>query len=585
MLIGSHLRNTGSTCQTTPFTRASLIALRNSGGLQVGCHYLLEPFTQGNVVNARILLHATAANRLSESVSVQTAFDNEAWAGLFDLDAGVLFELRDNRGNVARGNTGVEVSTFPWGATNFTNVTVDNATLLVDAATTAAVRRVIISTGATVDMRGYTRLCENTEISSEAIVTLTNSQALLRRAKISSRSVVDLTGASTSTSIQNSEVTSESTIAAVNRANSLSISGKFDAANLSFSNNGGAVSLFAVTVSGGGIVQVAGGGAISINISVLSRGFVRQNTATNTNIAIQACTLLSGSAIRTNGASADGQINVANSTLSSLGIVEHTGVGGVLRVYGCTISDGAVIRKNGGTRELPVYNCQVQGAQTLIASTATGTNSDLVDHSVFQSRAIVNITHTSNASALIQRTTVTSNGSVTFSGTNAAVDIFGSTISGSSVVTISNNSAIVRVSQSLIANGNATFTNNSNSEQRWVNLLVHSFSSVVCNAATSTALNVVQRVHVGEGSTFLATGNVLGAERVSVNTSSQIRWNGGNLIRVKKEGGGTLTTGGFNHSGVYDNSGQTYALTIANVNRARYLGLAAGAYAPGGITV
>lgn len=117
-----------STCPVAPITRAALLALRAGGTLNPACHYVISDFTQGNLsIGTTIEMHAVAANELSQNVSVNTLFDNDAWYGRYDIDLNLLTELRDNRGNVVKDRTGASITAMPWGNANFTACEFDEA--------------------------------------------------------------------------------------------------------------------------------------------------------------------------------------------------------------------------------------------------------------------------------------------------------------------------------------------------------------------------------------------------------------------------------------------------------------------------
>lgn len=108
-------------------TQAEILALRDAGALEVGQHYIITNHTQGTLGDARILLHAVSESSLSMNAMVETSFSLTAYAGFYDIDAAVLFELRDVAGNVAI--TADSVSTFPWANPNVNGTRLNAARL------------------------------------------------------------------------------------------------------------------------------------------------------------------------------------------------------------------------------------------------------------------------------------------------------------------------------------------------------------------------------------------------------------------------------------------------------------------------
>lgn len=102
----------GSECPA-PMTRTALLTLRNSGSLDINCHYVIIDYNRGTVGAAIILLHAVEPNTLSMSVKVKTTYDNLAWEGTYDIDLNLIESLHDNIGNDVYGQ--ISVDTFPWG--------------------------------------------------------------------------------------------------------------------------------------------------------------------------------------------------------------------------------------------------------------------------------------------------------------------------------------------------------------------------------------------------------------------------------------------------------------------------------------
>lgn len=182
--IGAFLGESENSC-TIVDTRANLISLRNAGGLTVGCHYVLTDHVQGRLVaGTTITLHADSANEFSENVTVNTTYDNEGWRGIYDADRALVLELQDNRGNIARGINGTEVSNFDWGNTSYTNVVVDNATLTANIGNTAPKQNITVSETATLNLTGFIGNINNFEVKKSANVNFTNANGTWRLTRI-----------------------------------------------------------------------------------------------------------------------------------------------------------------------------------------------------------------------------------------------------------------------------------------------------------------------------------------------------------------------------------------------------------------
>jgi len=140
-------------CPLVEDTRATLLALRDSGQLSIGCVYVVNDYSRGTVGAAEIVLTATDVDEFSLEVDVRTSFDNSSWDGLYDIDTDLITYLADNRGNEVWGSAPVE--RFEWGSSRFTDCTVDGATWLTTGST-ATYQRVTVSGFSDVDCQGMT---------------------------------------------------------------------------------------------------------------------------------------------------------------------------------------------------------------------------------------------------------------------------------------------------------------------------------------------------------------------------------------------------------------------------------------------
>lgn len=103
----------GNTCPA-PMTRAALIALRASAGLDTNCHYVItNPNAQGTLTAQKIILHAVDESTLSMQAGIFTSHDVLAWNGTYDIDADDVLEITDNLQNHVISNA--SIVNFPFG--------------------------------------------------------------------------------------------------------------------------------------------------------------------------------------------------------------------------------------------------------------------------------------------------------------------------------------------------------------------------------------------------------------------------------------------------------------------------------------
>lgn len=173
-------------------TRTQLLVLRNSQQLDIDCHYVVTNYNRANVGQARILIHATDSSTLSKLVHVQTAHDNLAWSGEYDIDTNRLTALNDNLGNRIAGRYGNEVDRWQWGNTQHTESYVNNATVLSDTFN-GIIRGAIFENKAYVDLRIATGNIFSTTWSEGARLYASGATSLLmNKQKFFSNSYVNI---------------------------------------------------------------------------------------------------------------------------------------------------------------------------------------------------------------------------------------------------------------------------------------------------------------------------------------------------------------------------------------------------------
>lgn len=235
----------GNSCPL-PMTRAALLSLRASSALSINCAYQITDHVQGRLVaGTTITIHAVAANELSETAFVNTTYDNEAWSGRYDLDAGLVLELADNRNNRVIGSAAV--SAFDWGNTAYSDCTVEHSTWVVTIGSTRPMQRVRLLDGSTLNTSGMTGgFMVNVEISKQSSVNVSNGNL----------------------AIQNSTITDQSTLTAagyVAGRTGVLRSRIAEQASVSFGAGSGAVALQNSVVSSGASISHTGTGPLTFN--------------------------------------------------------------------------------------------------------------------------------------------------------------------------------------------------------------------------------------------------------------------------------------------------------------------------------
>jgi hypothetical protein len=304
---------TGANCPG-PMTRSALLALRSGGSLSVDCHYVITDHVQGTLAaGTTVTLHAVSSTELSENVEVNTLFDNEAWVGIYDLDASSIIYLRDNRGNEVDGAT--QVGQFDWGNTSYSYFKVlEGSTLTATIGNPAIKQRVTVKGASTLNLTGFTGTMFDCEISDIAQCNLANTsltfsgntvtdgtqffaQALTAAGASVQRgvfrnSLVTLSGAGVPT-IYDTDILSST--ATHNSAGALTWATCTFSGSATVTHTGaGAQSLTRCDVASGGRVLHVGAGPITASGCVIEQGAYYQNNGTGTLTATDhTCTGLS----------------------------------------------------------------------------------------------------------------------------------------------------------------------------------------------------------------------------------------------------------------------------------------------------
>jgi len=204
-----------------PMTMAAAIVLRNAGGLDAQCHYLITDWVQApNLAGPNLVeLHAVNATSFAQDVNVFTPYDNTAWVGQFDLDAGQMLQLQDNLGNTVRdAETGTNImGLFPWGNGFWSENTFDSVTLTTSPASLARdVRRNTVR-NAVLNLAAWTAAAGTIVDSTIDVATITSSDQgmTIVRSRVLEGAIINLLGAGTF-SLTNSTVEDSFTLIASN---------------------------------------------------------------------------------------------------------------------------------------------------------------------------------------------------------------------------------------------------------------------------------------------------------------------------------------------------------------------------------
>lgn len=171
----AHTSAQGFECEPTYGTRAEILTLRNTSVLEPGCQYVITDYNRGCLDANGIILTATEVGQFSMQVQVDTPFDNINWEGQYDIDAGRLTMLEDNRNNHASGDAGDEVDAFPWGNAGWIEVEVRNAILRVDCDTTFRAYQTSITDDGRLEVTGATGYLYNSTIDSGSLLYLNDA--------------------------------------------------------------------------------------------------------------------------------------------------------------------------------------------------------------------------------------------------------------------------------------------------------------------------------------------------------------------------------------------------------------------------
>lgn len=619
----------------TPMSRVNLIALRNSSLLVKDCDYVVIDHVQGRLVaGTEIHMQAVSANKLSENVSVNTTYDNDAWAGIYDIDRALVTELKDNRNNIARGYSGNEVANFDWGNANITNTMVDNAVWTHTIGSPRIVVDLVVRQGATLTTTGWAggSITGGTIIEGFGTnLNLTNANvsllagsfsnitsfnlsnftggSIISRYRLSSCSF-NFSGSSSAVTINivtavgatfNHTGVSSGTVTGTNlvMSNNSVISHNNGAGNLSLnrvtldrsaniSHTAGVIALGDYKLASGAYLQQTGAANISLNngemgsqSNIINAGTVTVNGTRYNAASAATVNLQAGSAgtVTLTDTFNKGQINKIS-----------TSTAGNMSITGTEILNGSVIQ-NSGTGNLNVSDTLLSGNSRI---TLTADRGLTVTRGRFDNLVQITQSGTGTVVDSLIDSSGSTRGVYTFSASGATgnvlnyVDVQG--MSASAIVSgTSTGQTVIRCK---VVHSTFKLINNT---------VANSYSNLAfVNGCTGTAQNMtvakpVNNVDFANSSVLsinnpTGVGNInnlvaIGTARININTTARactglyakdrgvITFNGGTATDVSKQMAGTLTTGAFTHNNVVVINPISVTLTANNANTSSYRGV------------
>lgn len=620
-----------------PMTRVALIALRNASGLTKDCDYVVTDHVQGRLVaGTQIHLQAVSANKLSENVSVNTTYDNEAWAGIYDLDRGLVLELHDNRNNVARGANGTEVSNFDWGNANITNTTVDSATWTHTIGSPRIVSDLTVKSLATLTTTGWAggSITGGTVIRGFGTnVNMTNANASLLIGEIKDASILNLSGF-TAGSILNRYNLASSNFNFSNSTSAVSLSivtavgstfnhsgvttGTITGTNLTMSDasvishqNGagnlslnrvdlinwgiiahiaGTVALADYKVSGGASVQQTGAGNISLSNGELSgqSSVINQSTV---NVNGTRYSAAANSSFNANTASA-GTVTLTGTSLDNSSQISKTATStaGNMVITTSTLTNSAIIQQT-GTGNLTVSDTELPSNSRIVLN---NTRSLTVTRGKFASLSQILQSGTGAFTDSIVDSESGTRGVYNLSSTGAGGNLLNYcrvqglggnfNVSGTSLSQVFNrvkaDAATYNFTNNTIANTYANMSIRDGSTATFQNMAVtKNFNNVqldngsFLNVNAPTGVGTIQGISSRDNSTININGTAGAGNGIYAKERGTVTFNGGGVTNISKQMVGVLTTGNFTHNNVVVINPINVTLTANNANRASYLGV------------
>lgn len=598
-------------------TVAALIALRDAGGLDVQCHYVVTDWVQGTTLAGPNLveLHATAPNVLALEAKVFTPYDNEAWAGMFDIDRGAvgqMIELRDNLNNTVKDSSGTSpiVGTFPWGTATWLENEFDSVTL-TNAATARSVTNCRVA-NSTVNMAGWTAgSWANCKIEAASNIT-TGPTMTLNGSQLSGATLTN-NGTGGITVQSNSGVYQSLLINDLGSVKNIVINDS-DLRGVQLRTQAGTVAKN-LSVGASRLRGRPGGDSIT-HLGDVSVTFANADVSFNStwtldgpdgpSVNIRDCTI---DGIQINRSATAGRLDITSGHFTST-VFDHQGSGqifatqavqtkgGTLRLTAASTGDLTFQRSTledatvqvTGVRSLSViFGSYVGGQATVTESSTTPTVvpsiGDRIDQSRITGPATVTFSTTSGganvnelARSVVRGSSVAGEGVVTITGTTDGAFIDNCEILGG-IVTINNagsglNGASAFTGNHVDGGSTISYTGGDNTAKQVRNNRVEGLSTVTLTNLTGSAgagLADVFGVSVRGQSTMTVAGARVAGQPVrdcTIEQGSALTVPaGGSMQRCRVAGGATVDGGAFTHFDTEISLAAVKTLTAANVNR------------------
>jgi len=601
-----------------PMTRLSLIALRNAGQLQTGCHYTITDHVQGQLVaGTTIQMHAVSASELSENVSVNTTYDNDAWRGIYDIDRALVLELTDSRMNTCTGFNGIEVSNFDWGNIAYYGNRIENATFTVTIGNAVSVQNNDIR-NATVNLTGFTGQFYWNRVHTAAIWNLTNANGTWRYNEVKNGGSLNmsgylgggdnyynefdgctfnftgLTGASgfrqnevlgsswtisgsgtctiTSCNFVQQSITRNATFGSITlnlctsrESGSISVTGT-GALSMTGTQNNGSVQLQstgALSMTGtqnNGSVQLQSTGALTVNYSRLEQSSVFRNSGTAPLTIARTTSDGANSSIYTDAGSAT-TMTVTDCVLESSGLIRVVGAvgGGNFSVSGTRVASSSYIYKR-NTGSLSVSGSEIIGASGLDAQ--SGTRSYIFNRIRMSEAARATLTGTGAVTDSVNEMVLQNRGGLNITCSGAANTLNYNFVSGlSGQITLSGTTGGQVVQRTHCIDATFTLANCTAVMTHDLNQFHQAGNCTVSNLSVAKPLTYCRT----ENASISVTGTVAGSiTRINARNGSSVNISGttGTVNQVDVSGGSVTINGGVSHFNLFKTMGGT--LTTGN---------------------
>lgn len=625
-----------------PMTRAALLALRAANALRTECPYIITDHVQNRLVaGTTITMRAVAGNELSEQVEVNTAYDNEAWFGIYDLDRAMVLELTDNRGNVAKGINGTEVANFDWGNAAYTGCRVENAAWTVTYGNAAQMLRVSVYGGATLNTTGFTGAMQDNRVHTATVVNFSGANGSwpfntwkngcsfsaigytgggTQQYNEFDAGSVNINGMTGGAAFRNNEIVSGSITATGPNVFSIQNStlqsqtinrpatgGVFSANQFSSTESGsvshtGAGALNMIGTQNNGGIVLPGAGALTANYcslgqscSITNAGLgalsmtrttlhgassnVTVDAGSNKAVTVNDCTLRSWGIIRVVGAVAGGAFTVTTTRVEGSSYIYHRGTG-VLSITQSGLTGSSGIDAQSGNRSYNLVNMEMRSVSR-IRLVGTGAVTDTISDIDMGERGTLTVSCSGAANSVLYCVVTGLSGSIRLTGTTGAQSVNRlKAMDGSFTFancTVNTGATLCTAMDAGVISFNGVATAKDNQF-----LHAENQSTITINNSTGGGGN--NSVVVSANGSFVQSGPAASATRVDV-SGGTVAHNGGTLTNCHKRLTGTLTTGAFNHTSIVHIMPTSRTLTAANTDRGEYVGLVPAAYAAGGILV